>query len=128
MRYQPDAKTLIFGSYAWAKTKGSEPTRLDENGAMVDWQSLNDATPEHALALQARRRFGRGWSGALAVFHLDEMRWLGDGGPIDAYTRVDSKLGKRFRLSDAEVNIELIVQNLANAPYQEFRDDSVYKR
>ena len=128
VRFRPDQKTLIFGSYAWAKTKGSEPTRLDINGMPVDWESLNDTTPEHTLALQMSRELTRGLSGTLALFHISDMRWLGEGGPVDAYTRIDAKLTKSLKISDTELKVDLIVQNLTNAAYNEFRDDGVFKK
>lgn len=56
------------------------------------------------------------------------MRWLGEGGPVDAYTRLDAKLSKTISLSGAAVTVQLIVQNLTNDPYQEFRDDGVFKK
>jgi hypothetical protein len=59
---------------------------------------------------------------------MSDMRWLGEGGSVDAYTRIDAKLSKTIGWDDREAQIELIVQNLTGDEYNEFRPDNVFEK
>jgi iron complex outermembrane receptor protein len=124
----PDDKTQLIGSYAYAETDGSEFTRIDSDGRFFDRQSLDDTTPAHTLALQLSRRLQQGWLGTLALFHASDMRWLGEGGKVDAYTRLDAKISKSIKLGDTQAALSFIVQNLTNDGYFEFRPNDVFEK
>lgn len=128
LQFKPDRDTLLFGSYAYAETDGWEYTRIDADGKRTGRQSLNDTTPQHTLALQVSRKFDPGWQASAAVYHMSDMRWLGEGGSVDAYTRIDAKLSKTIGWDDREAQIELIVQNLTGDEYDEFRPDNVFEK
>ncbi len=128
LRFAPDRETLLFASYSYAKTQGSEFTRIDDEGQPIEWQSFDDTTPLHTFALQASRKFDPGWQGTLALFHVSDMRWLGEGGKVDAYTRLDAKVSKSIKRGDTEVELALIAQNLTNDAYYEFRPDYAYAK
>lgn len=128
LRFAPDRQTLVFGSYSYAKTDGSRFTRIDAGGNPVAWESLDDTTPPHTLALQVSRSFPRNWQGTLSLFHVGEMRWLGEGGQVDAYTRLDAKVAKSVKLGNAEAELSVILQNLTGDDYYEFRPDYVYEK
>ena len=53
---------------------------------------------------------------------MDNVRWRGEGSEVDRYTRVDLKLARDFGLADTEGQLALIVQNLMDDEYHEFRD------
>jgi hypothetical protein len=59
---------------------------------------------------------------------MSDMRWLGEGGKVDAYTRVDAKVSKSIKWGETEVELALIAQNLTNDAYYEFRPDYVYEK
>lgn len=128
LRWTPDRDTLLFGSYAYARTHGSEFTRIDAAGNPIEWESFDDTTPRHTLALQLSRRLSPRWQGTLALFHVSDMRWLGEGGAVDAYTRLDARLTKRLRLGGTAVELAVIAQNLTGETYDEFRPDFVFDR
>lgn len=128
LRFAPDRETLIFGSYSFAETEGSEFTRIDAQGNPIAFESLDDTTPRHTLALQLSRSLARGWSGTLALFHVSDMRWLGEGGEVDGYTRLDAKVSKAMSVGGAKIDLALIGQNLTNDEYFEFRPDFVFEK
>jgi len=128
LRFAPDRQTLLVGSYSYAETDGSSVTQIDSAGKPIAWQSLDDTTPRHTLALQLSRKFSQGWAGTLALYRVSDMRWLGEGGSVDAYTRLDAKIAKRFVVGGADAEIALIVQNLTGETYFEFRPDYVYEK
>jgi hypothetical protein len=53
---------------------------------------------------------------------MDNVRWRGEGSEVDSYTRVDLKLARDFGFADTEGQLALIVQNLMDDEYHEFRD------
>jgi iron complex outermembrane receptor protein len=128
LRWAPDRETLLFAAYSHAKTHGSEFTRIDASGDPIEWESFDDATPRHTLALQVTRKLSPGWQGTLALYHLSDMRWLGEGGAVDAYTRLDARLSKKLTIGDTAVELALIAQNLTGEAYYEFRPDYVFER
>jgi outer membrane receptor protein involved in Fe transport len=128
LRFAPDRETLIFGSYSYAETEGSEFTRIDAQGNPIEFESLDDTTPRHTLALQLSRNLAGGWSGTLALFHVSDMRWLGEGGEVDGYTRLDAKVSKAMSVGEARIDLALIGQNLMNDEYFEFRPDFVFEK
>ncbi len=128
LRFAPDRDTLLFASYSYATTHGSEFTRIDAEGNPIEWKSFDDTTPRHTLALQLSRKLHPGWQGTLALYHMSDMRWLGEGGKVDAYTRVDAKVSKSIKWGETEVELALIAQNLTNDAYYEFRPDYVYEK
>jgi iron complex outermembrane receptor protein len=128
LQFRPDRDTLLFGSYAYAQTDGWEYTQIDADGTRQGRQSLNDTTPRHTLALQVSRAFNPGWQASAAVYHLSDMRWLGEGGSVDAYTRVDAKLSKTIDWGGNQAQIAFILQNLTGDEYDEFRPDYVFEK
>ncbi len=128
IRFTPDEETLLFGSYAYAQTDGEEVTRIDAKGQPIAGQSLSNATPRHTLALQLSRKLHPGWQGTLALFYMSDMRWRGEGGPVDAYTRLDAKVSKSIQWGDTRLELALIAQNLTNDAYDEFRPDFFYDK
>ena len=126
VRPRPD--TVVLASYAYAETDGEEFTQIDADGNPLVWRSLDDTTPRHTLALQVSHEFTPAWSGTLAAFHVSDMRWQGEGGPVDGYTRLDLKVARQFKVDRTQGELALIVQNLTDDPYFEFRPDDVYEK
>jgi iron complex outermembrane receptor protein len=73
--------------------------------------------------MQLSQKFPRAWLGTLALFHLSDMEWLGEGGEVDGYTRLDLKVAKGFELGKADAELSLIAQNLLDDEYYEFREE-----
>ena len=128
VRFEPDRDTLLFGSYAYAQTDGWEYTNVDANGDPYGRQSFDDATPRHTLALQLSRTFHPGWQASAVLYHMSDMRWLGEGGEVDAYTRLDAKLAKAVDWGGTRAELAFILQNLTGSRYNEFRPDFVFEK
>lgn len=72
--------------------------------------------------------FGGGFSGSLLAFHSDAVRLLGFAEPQSAVTRVDLRLAHQFRVGASRVEAALVVQDLLNEGYTDFRHDNVFDR
>lgn len=86
------------------------------------------SAPENNLSALGILKLGRGWEASVAMYKLGGMYWLGDGDVTEAYTRVDARLARRWKLNGRPVEVALVGQNLDGEPYEEFRDDNLFDR
>ena len=120
--YRPAPDTRFIGAYSYAEIDGKVGDRLDANGNIIRFDSLKDTAPRHTLSLLASHRLDHHWRGSLGIYYMDNVRWRGEGSEVDSYTRVDLKLARDFGFADTEGQLALIVQNLMDDEYHEFRD------
>ncbi len=126
--YQPTSSTRLVAAYSYAEIEGRLIDRVDAAGATTRFEDLSDTTPRHTLSALLSHEFGPSWSASLALYHVDDMRWRGEGSQVDDYTRVDLKLVRSFDLGDAKAQLALLVHNLADNRYHEFRDPAFSSR
>ena len=126
--YRPTPATRLTGAYSWAKSDGKLATEADSDGDISRYESLDDATPLNTLSLLLSHRLNPQWSGSLALYHMDEVRWRGEGSEVDGYTRLDLKLAREFAMKGSQAEVALIVHNLTGEDYNEFRVPSTYGR
>jgi iron complex outermembrane receptor protein len=120
--WRPAPDTRLIGAYSYAEIDGRVGDRLDANGNIIRFEAVKDTAPRHTLSLLASHRFDPHWSGSLALYYMDNVRWRGEGSEVESYTRVDLKLARDFGFADTEGQLALIVQNLMDDEYHEFRD------
>jgi outer membrane receptor protein involved in Fe transport len=101
--------------------EGEALDRVDATGAVTRVEPLDNTVPRNTFSALLSHRFDSRWTGSLAVYHLDEMRWRGEGSEVDDYTRVDLKLAHRLPLGPGRAEVALIVHNLTDEVYNEFR-------
>jgi iron complex outermembrane receptor protein len=123
LRYAPFRGTRFSAAYSVSKLDGTRPRGIDADGNLTDWISLDQTLPRHTFSMQLSQKFPRAWQGTLALFHLSDMKWLGEGGDVDGYTRLDLKVAKGFELGKADAELSLIAQNLLDDGYYEFRKE-----
>jgi iron complex outermembrane receptor protein len=100
--------------------------------ARVNIEAADDdiaaSAPENNLSALGIFKLGRGWQASVAMYKVGSMYWLGDGDVTEAYTRVDARLARRWKLHGRPVEMALVGQNLGGEPYEEFRDDNLFDR
>lgn len=133
--YQPTRNTRLIGAYSYAVLDGRIADDVDANDNIIDYDDLDDTAPRHTLSLQASHRFNPQWSATLAGYYVDDVLWEGEGSEVDSYTRFDLKVARRFGFAGNAGEIALIVHNLADDSYNEFRapelsarDGNVFER
>ena len=84
-------------------------------------RDAEQSAPHQSTSLLWSKHFAGGVRTSLGVYRLGAMKWMGDGDPQAAYTRVDLRLGKALGKPGGEDEIALTVQNL-DGGHQEFRD------
>jgi iron complex outermembrane receptor protein len=126
--FRPTRDTRLVGAYTLARIDGETAQLLSADGAILEYESLDDTIPRHTLSLLLSQRFGAKWQGSLALFHMERTRWRGEGSEVDPYTRLDLKLARDFRVGDAQVQVSGLVQNLLDEAYDAFRVPGTYDR
>ena len=100
--------------------------------ARVNIEAADDdiaaSAPENNLSALGIFKLGRGWEASVAMYKLGGMYWLGDGDVTEAYTRVDARLARRWKVQGRPVEMALVGQNLDGEPYEEFRDENLFDR
>ena len=100
--------------------------------ARVNIEAADDdiaaSAPENNLSALGIFKLGRGWEASVAMYKLGGMYWLGDGDVTEAYTRVDARLARRWKVQGHPVEMALVGQNLDGEPYEEFRDENLFDR
>ncbi|HJW02647.1 MAG TPA: TonB-dependent receptor [Azospira sp.] len=114
LQWHFDQHTRIFGS--WTETRISGQSLKDT--------PYPDSAPFHSYNLMLARDFGSSWTASLIHYHVGAVTALGDGDPVEAYSRTDLRLAKRFSVGATRGELAFVVQNLADHKYLEFLADN----
>lgn len=85
------------------------------------------SVPAYSASLLALHRFSQRWEGSAAYHRVARMEWLGVGGAVDSYGRLDVRLGRAVRVGRASGQVALVVQNLG-ADTTPFHPENVFDR
>lgn len=94
--------------------------------------TYTNSVPTNSQSMMLAHRFDHRWSGSLMGYQMGEAHFPEtDSGPddnrryfVDGYRRWDARLAYAFRAGTAKGELALVVQNLADAHYFEFRHDN----
>lgn len=112
----------------------ADGTRLGLAQSYIDTRSANiggpysSSTPRDIYSAFAVKRLGEQTTGTLMAFHQSAVEALGFSQPQVAFNRVDARIARRFALGRAKAQMALVVQNLFNYKYTDFRHDDVFDR
>jgi len=121
----------LEGSVEWRLPPG---TRLIGGFSLVNADAtadnsqaddLADSVPDHTWMAMLIHRFDSGMTASLVANHVDDMVFLGDGTRVDAYTRLDARVGYKIRVGDSRAEFAFTLQNLGDA-YADFHDENLF--
>jgi len=121
----------IEGSVEWRLPRG---TRLIGGFSLVNAdattdndqaEALADSVPDHTWMAMLIHRFDSGVTASLVANHVDDMNFLGDGKRVDAYTRLDARIGYQVRVGDSRAEFAFTLQNLGES-YSDFTTDNLF--
>ena len=118
LRYQPSPERLVTLAYGYLDTHGGVTLGNADNPSDPE-TDFSNAVPRHTLALLGTQQLHSGLSLSAALYHQSDTQWLA-GSQIDAYTRVDLRLAKTFKLGNSIAELALVAQNLGD-DYTEFQ-------
>lgn len=122
---RPTRDTRVNLAYAYVKGSGTHVNRILEDGSPAVSPGFfpypnERAIPESTFTAMLTQRLDAGWTISGTAHYTSGMEWLGEGDRVDAYTRFDAKVSKRFRQPGGEIVLSLLVQNLLDDTYWDF--------
>ena len=118
IKYTPSPKTFLSFAYAYAEVDG----QVLNNTALITYDERSKATPKHTLSLLGSYLINGGYEASAGYYFMSENQWLGDGGLVNDYHRVDVRVAKHFLFTKTDFTIEAVVQNILG-DYTEFNED-----
>jgi iron complex outermembrane receptor protein len=138
----PTPVPRTFGNYGTADEKGAEiqlkwkaaeATQLTASFAHTiitgDYpENYNQSAPKNNLSIFAMHSLAPGLEGSFIYTRQGDVRALGPGQLVNGFSRFDFRLARMLRIAQKPAEIALVVQNLLNTPYSEFRTLNVFGR
>jgi iron complex outermembrane receptor protein len=114
LRWAPQDWFNLVLSYAWVDIDAPE-------------KDIALSAPENNFSALGIFKLAEGWEASIGAYRVDDMYWLGDGDFTEAFTRIDARLAKRWKLQGHPVELAVVGQNLGD-DYEEFRDTNLFSR
>ena len=111
LKYRPVPNSLIHVGYSLTNMKGEQLRRIRADGALR-FLDMQDSIPEQTFSLLGSYRFDNGIEISSAFHYIDPVVWLYEGAYVPVQTRWDLRIGKRFRSSKSEFDLQLVWQNI----------------
>ena len=121
LHWRPLPRLDLYAQYARVRI-GYADTVLDARGEIID-DDLPFSAPRNNFGLLARYGWGAGWQSSAGLYRTDRIMWLSDGDVTRGYTRVDTRLARRFKWQGRNAELALVAQSIGNR-YSEFRREN----
>ena len=121
----------IEGQFAW---RPSPETLLMAMGTHLEtrsadrFDSYSTSAPRNMVHALLSHRFAGTWTASAAVQQQSGFRASGLSDPQRSFARVDMRVGKRLSLGPGNGEIAIVVENLFNNHYTEYRLNNVAQR
>lgn len=123
LSYRPAHGALFSMQYNYARAAGEYLSRLHP----TRYGTYKLATPRHTVSAIGGYTVANGWQLSAAIYHMGDVRWLGDGDDVDGYNRYDARVAKSFEVDNIKGELALIGQNLTK-PYVDFQSNNIFER
>jgi iron complex outermembrane receptor protein len=115
LRWTPQKRIELILSYARVKIDAED-------------RDVAASAPNNNFSALGIFKLDDGWEASAGAYRVGAMYWLGDGDITKAFTRVDARLARRWKLQGYPVELALAGQNLGGKRYEEFRNDNLFDR
>jgi outer membrane receptor protein involved in Fe transport len=113
LAYQPSRDFRLTLTNALMRTRADG---FDGNNGYTD-KRIEERVPDYSGSLFLLKKFGSDWDFSLVYSWVGEMGWEGE--VVDAYTRLDLRLARSFRLGKSRGETSLVIQN-ASDEYEDY--------
>jgi iron complex outermembrane receptor protein len=90
--------------------------------------SYSTSAPRDTVHLLMSHRFAAAWEASASVQYQSSYRPIGVEETQPAFTRVDLRLGKRMNFAKSSAEVAVVIENLFDERYTEFRPENVAQR
>lgn len=123
LSYRPGHGALFSVQYNYARAKGDYIVRVHPDR----YRAYSIAEPMHTVSALGGYTFVNGWQFSAAIYHMDDLKWMGDGDRVDGHDRYDARLAKSFAWNYIKGELALIGQNLSES-YVDFERRNIFER
>jgi iron complex outermembrane receptor protein len=109
--FRPSNRDLIFMGLSYLDVSGNELKRI-KDGIPSYRENAHKKIPKRTFSLIASHSFDHGLSASGAYYFTDEMEWPGEGDTVPNFSRLDLKLNKHIDISEADLDVSLLLQNI----------------
>lgn len=134
-------RALMRGYELQVKAPIGESTRIvyGLSGGTVKSDDVNgviysDSLPKYNHSLLLSHKFNEQWQGSLVAYQVAKTKFnatdynpvMNRGYYVDGNRRFDGRLAYQFKMGGNQAELALIIQNIANAHYFEYRHDNEF--
>lgn len=133
LRIKPWQRALVSLQYGYVDIDGTLVSDVEDfvTGELTPLSlhpRFEESVPRHTASVLLSHGISRNWQASVAWFHLGDTDWAGDGQNLRGYNRWDARLTRNFSGPRVRSDISLIVQNLGDRTYSEFRRENEFDR
>jgi len=81
----------------------------------------------HIASMLVSKQLPKGWSLSSTFFHQSEANWH-RGSNVPGWHRYDLKVGKKWAINGANIDLALILQNITNEEYLEYQEGNLFEQ
>jgi iron complex outermembrane receptor protein len=122
--YRPSASIRFVFNQAFMRANAYGYDTKDYNFTYTE-QKYEESVPDYTTSLMLISQLEQNWWLTTSLYRVAQMRWLGDGSIVPAYTRVDLRLARNIKLQDTSGSISFTVQNIGK-DYVDFTDQNFH--
>ncbi len=89
---------------------------------------ISNSSPKNNFSALAMYRLPEGWEASMGVYKTGTMKWIAGGDTTKAFTRVDARLARKWKLHGHPVELSIVGQDLANERYAEELNTNLFGR
>ena len=123
LSYRPTPAALFNVQYNYARANGEYLVRQHPD----QYRAYSIAMPMHTVSALGGYTFTNGWQISAAIYHIDDVKWMGDGDQVDGHDRYDARIAKSFEWNYYKGEMALIGQNLSES-YIDFERHNSFER
>lgn len=123
LSYRPAHGALLSFQYNYARATGNYLVRLHPER----YRAYRISEPMHTVSAIGGYTFTSGWQFSAAIYHMDEVKWMGDGDQVRGHDRYDARIAKSFVWNYNQGEFALIGQNLVES-YVDFERRNLFER
>jgi len=125
LRLRPTARNQLH--FSIANNRASMDTLTSALTHINSEDQTADSMPNWTANLLYMSNFYRAWDACVALYGVDETRWLGEGNRVPRYIRTDLRLARQLHSGSFDGSIALVIQNLGS-DYATIRNDQLLSR
>jgi len=116
VKLQPEEDTLVSLGFSHVRAEGAITRDINP----VDTRAMEEYVPGYTVSFLLDHQFGGGWSGSMALYHVDHQRFWHQA----KVNTMDLRLAKAFKVNSNEAVFAIAAHDINNS-YYDYQDEYV---